>query len=89
VKEFSRQEIFQWSEKHLATDSIIVTDGLSCFTGIKKAGYVHPSISTGGGPDSVESKEFKRVNTMLGNVKNAIRATYHTISAKQYTSLSC
>lgn len=82
VKRFSKQEIFQWSEKHLAPDSIVVTDGLSCFTGIKKAGYVHQSIITGGGPDSVEIKEFKWVNTMLGNVKNAIRGTYHAISEK-------
>jgi transposase-like protein len=82
VESFSKLEISQWAEKHLAPGSIVVSDGYRCFTGIKNANCNHQSIKTGGGPDSVEIKEFKWVNTMLGNVKNAIRGSYHSISKK-------
>jgi transposase-like protein len=82
VKSFSKHEISQWAKKHLAPGSIVVSDGYRCFTGIKNAGCSHQSIITGGGPDSVEIKEFRWVNTMLGNVKNAIRGSYHAISEK-------
>ena len=40
------------------------------------------SIVTGGGPESVSKKEFTWVNTMLGNVKNAIAGTYHSINPR-------
>ena len=40
---------------------------------------------TGGGPESASKKEFAWVNTMLGNVKNAITGTYHSISPKHAT----
>lgn len=82
VESFSIHEISRWAEKHLAPGSIVVSDGYRCFTGVKNAGCFHQSIITGGGPDSVEIKEFKWVNTMLGNVKNAIRGSYHAISKK-------
>lgn len=82
VDSFSKQEVSQWSKKHLSPGSIVISDGYRCFTGIKDSGFAHQKIITGGGPDSVEIKEFKWVNTMLGNVKNAIRGTYHAISEK-------
>lgn len=82
VESFSKHEITQWAKKHLAPGSIVVSDGYRCFNGIKNAGCSHQSIVTGGGPDSVEIKEFRWVNTMLGNVKTAIRGSYHAISEK-------
>ena len=33
-------------------------------------------------PESVSKEEFTCVNTMLGNVKNAITGTYHTVNPK-------
>jgi hypothetical protein len=36
---------------------------------------------TGGGPESVKKAQFIWVNTMIGNVKNAIVGTYHAIRA--------
>lgn len=82
VESFSKHEITQWAKKHLAPGSIVVSDGYRCFNGIKNASCSHQSIVTGGGPDSVEIKEFRWVNTMLGNVKTAIRGSYHSISEK-------
>lgn len=82
VNRFTKQEIFQWAKKHLAPGSIVVSDGYRCFNGVKDSGCTHQSIKTGGGPDSVEIKEFRWVNTMIGNVKNSIRGSYHAISKK-------
>ena len=42
----------------------------------------HQPTVTGGGPASMELPEFHWANTILGNGKNAIRGTYHAISAK-------
>ena len=82
IAELSKSGISEWAENNLAPGSIIVSDGLNCFPGVREAGCVHLSIVTGGGPDSVDIPEFKWVNTMIGNIKNAIRGTYHVISKK-------
>ena len=37
---------------------------------------------TGGGRKAAQSPAFKWVNTVLGNLKNSLRGTYHAISAK-------
>jgi hypothetical protein len=37
---------------------------------------------TGGGPTGVSLVEFTWVNTMIGNVKNALRGVYHAINHK-------
>ena len=46
------------------------------------AGCTHTATVTGGGFESVQLEEFKWVNTMIGNVKNAIKGTYHAIHKK-------
>jgi hypothetical protein len=87
VHSFSKQEISQWSKKHLSPDSIVISDGYRCFTGIKDSGFEYQRIITGGGPDSVEIKEFKWVNTCLvmlktpseGLIMQSVRNTYPDI----------
>ncbi|CCE24375.1 protein of unknown function [Methylotuvimicrobium alcaliphilum 20Z] len=37
---------------------------------------------TGGGAGSVELLAFYWINTMLGNIKNALHGTYHTLNPK-------
>mgnify|MGYP000444467178 CR=1 FL=1 len=82
VKGFQSKEIERWSKKHLAPGSSVVSDGLACFASVQKAGCLHTSIVTGGGPDCVTLEEFTWVNTMIGNVKNALTGTYHSVSKK-------
>ena len=82
VTGFSKEEVGDWAKKHLEPDSVVVSDGLNCFPGVKQAGCTHQAIITGGGPDSVKIPDFKWVNTMLGNIKNSIRGTYHSVSKK-------
>jgi len=82
VAGFRSEEIRRWSAKHLDPLSIVITDGLPCFSAVEDIGCGHEALVTGGGPDSVELKEFKWINTMLGNVKNSILGTYHSVNQK-------
>lgn len=79
ISGFSKQEIKAWSAKHLSPGSIVASDGLSCFPGVKESSCSHEPIITGG-PVYDEFKVFKWLNTMIGNVKKAIHGTYHAIS---------
>lgn len=58
---------------------MLVSDGLGCFRAFDTPDYAHERIITGGGRTSVENPEFNWVNTLLGNVKNAITGNYHAI----------
>jgi transposase-like protein len=82
VKGFRLTEISRWAKQHLQPESTVISDGLSCFTAVSDADCYHVSIVTGGGFQSVTKKEFAWVNTMIGNVKNAITGTYHAIDPK-------
>jgi transposase-like protein len=82
VKGFRLTEISRWAKQHLQPESTVISDGLSCFSAVNDAGCYHVSIVTGGGFQSVTKKEFAWVNTMIGNVKNAITGTYHAINPK-------
>jgi len=69
-------------EKNLSKGSVVVSDGLACFKAVTETQCEHFSIVTDCGPDSVKKAQFIWVNTMIGNVKNAIVGTYHAIRAK-------
>src|SRR5215831_290293 len=49
VKGFRRVEIVTLAKRNLNPASIVVSDGLRCFTGVGKAGCVHQPIITGSG----------------------------------------
>ncbi len=80
LKGFRKTEIAQWAKRHLTASSLVVSDGLRCFSGVMEAGCSHQAIVTGGGPDSVKIEAFNWVNTMIGNVKNSMHGSYHAIS---------
>jgi hypothetical protein len=82
VKGFRLTEISRWAKRHLQPGSAIISDGLPCFSAVADADCAHISIVTGGEHQSVTKKEFTWVNTMIGNVKNAITGTYHAINPK-------
>jgi len=82
VKGFRLTEISRWAKQHLQPNSTVISDGLPCFTAVIEVGSSHISIVTGGGPQSVTKEEFTWVNTLIGNVKNAITGTYHAINPK-------
>ncbi len=79
---FQSDEIGQWSQRHLLPGSTVVSDGLACFNAVTDSGCEHEVHVVGGGAESVEHPAFCWVNTMLGNVKNALHGTYHAVRAK-------
>lgn len=82
VEGFRSQAIACWSQKAFAPGSTIISDGLPCFRAVTLAQCEHDPIVCGGGRASVEEKEFYWVNTVLGNVKSALRSTYHSMRPK-------
>jgi len=66
----------------------VVSDGLACFNAVTDMGCGHEVHIVGSGPESVEHPAFHWVNTMLGNVKNALRGTYHAIQPDFTTYLA-
>lgn len=82
INGFRSREIASWAKKHLSADSHVVSDGLACFNAVTEAGCQHTSIVTGGGAECVTLDDFTWVNTMIGNVKNALVGTYHAINHK-------
>jgi transposase-like protein len=82
VRGFRTREIARWSRVHLSPGSHVRSDGLSCFAAVVRAGCSHePRIMSGTG-GLRRRKALKWVDTMLGNVKNAIHGTYHAIGHK-------
>ena len=82
VRGFRTREIARWSQLHLTPASHVCSDGLSCFAAVSQAGCTHqPTIISGPG-GARRRKALKWVDTMLGNVKNAIHGTYHAIGHK-------
>ena len=57
-------------------------DGLACFHGVSATVSAHDKIVVGSGRASVQRPEFRWVNTILGNIKSALRGTYHAIRPK-------
>ena len=82
VEGFRLTEIAAWAQLHLGTGTRVVSDGLACFHGVTAAGCVHEPVVVGSGRAAVERPEFRWVNTILGNIKNALRGTYHAIRPK-------
>ena len=82
VEGFRLSEIAAWAQQHLGTGTWVVSDGLACFGGVTAAGCVHEPIVTGGGKAAVERPELRWVNTILGNVKNALCGTCHAVRPK-------
>lgn len=79
---FSKNEIGSWASKHLTSGSVVASDGLNCFPAVAEADCHHEPIFMNGSSEYDEFKVFKWVNTMIGNVKNAIHGTYHAVSSK-------
>ena len=82
VKGFRQREIGRWSRKHLVAGAHVRSDGLSCFAAVEQAGCTHEPLLTSGPKGRQRRKAFIWVDTMLGNVKNAMQGTYHAIRAK-------
>ena len=74
---FTTEAVAIWAAKSLATSAVVVSDGLWCFRGVKIIGAEHEPTVTGSGKASARLAQFKAINTLLGNLKTALKGTYH------------
>ena len=79
---FTKKEISAWSRKFIHPGSHVISDGLSCFRGVAGTAHQHEPVRTHDGSKYDERKVFQWLNTVIGNVKNALHGTYHAISAR-------
>ena len=86
VKGFRKKEVERLAERDFAAGSNVVSDGLSCWPAVEKAGCQHFPMATGSGKRAASWAPFKWVNTCLGNIKTALAGTYHHVSAKHAQS---
>lgn len=82
VKGFRQEAVMSWSKQNLVPGATVVSDGLACFNAVRNAGCQHETHIVGGGKKAVEHPSFKWVNTILGNVKNSLKGTYHAFQQK-------
>jgi transposase-like protein len=82
VKGFRKKEVEKLARRDLAPGSNVVSDGLSCWPAVEKAGCTHFPMATGAGKRAANWAPFRWVNTTLGNIKTAIAGTYHHVSPK-------
>lgn len=81
---FTHEDLSRWSNRVLAADARIVSDGLHCFRAAGAEVTGHERIVVGSGRQAVEHPAFKAMNTVLGNLKTAIDGTYHAFDFSKY-----
>jgi transposase-like protein len=86
VKGFRKREVEKLAKAAIEPGSTVVSDGLSCWPAVEKAGCSHRPMVTGSGKRAANWAPFRWVNTTLGNVKTAIAGTYHHVSPKHAPS---
>lgn len=82
VNGFTRAEVRRYAQVAIVPGSRVVSDGLRCFRAFDTSTYTHECHITGGGRASTQIPAFNWVNTVLGNVKNAITGSYHAIRSQ-------
>ena len=82
VEGFRLTEIAAWAQLHLGTGTRVVSDGLAAFMASPRRAAFISRWWWAAGKAAVERPEFRWVNTILGNIKNALRGTYHAIRPK-------
>ncbi len=84
VKAFSRAEVKTWADRSLVPTTTVVSDGLWCFKAVTEAGCTQQREIVGPSRKSTDMECFSWVNTILGNLKNAINGTYHAFDFEKY-----
>ena len=78
------EAVRDWANESLSADTQAVSDGLSAFRALRAEVESHLAIVTGSGRASAEHPQFRWVNILLGNLKNALTGTYHAFKFAQY-----
>ena len=86
VKGFRKKGVEKIAKRDFAPGSNVVSDGLSCWPAVERAGCKHFPMLTGSGKRAANWAPFRWVNTTLGNIKTALVGTYHHVSPKHAPS---
>jgi len=76
--------VARWAVKALASDTHVVSDGLSSFVGVKSAKCSHEAIIHGTGKQSAQHPRFLAINTLLGNLKMWMNTTFRGFKTGHY-----
>jgi hypothetical protein len=83
VPGFTCAALTDWAKAALTPGSLVLSDGLACFTGVMAAGCGHQAIIIGPRKPN-EVPEFGWVNTILGNLKTSFSGAYHAFDFAKY-----
>ena len=86
VKGFRKKEVERIARRDFAAGSNVVSDGLSCWPAVEKAGCAHRPMRTGSGRQAARWSPFRWVDTCLGNIKAALVGTCRQVSPKHARS---
>jgi len=82
---FTREAVADWANQALAASARVTSDALDCFEGFRSNVADYQSVVVGSGRQAVVAHpEFRRVNTVLSNLKTAISGTYHAFKFAKY-----
>lgn len=82
---FTRETVAAWANQALAASARVTSDALDCFTGFRSNVADYQPVVVGSGRQAVVAHpEFRRVNTVLSNLKTAISGTYHAFKFAKY-----
>ena len=81
---FTTAAVAAFAAQSLAPTAQVVSDGLWCFGAVTRIGAAHERVVTGGGAASVRLPQFTAINTVLGNLKTALKGTYHAFDFAKY-----
>lgn len=84
VKTFGRLDVKDWAARHVASGSIVVSDGLDCFSAVKSTDVGHMQIVVGEKRKSTSMACFRWINTIIANLKTSTRGTYHSFANEKY-----
>ena len=61
---------------------VVLSDALSCFSAVQRAGCFHQPFVTGEGSAAAHHPALSWVNTILGNIKRSLHGSYHHVRSK-------
>jgi transposase-like protein len=84
LRPFTNGSMSDFAARSLVPPLTLVSDGLPCFAAMAADAGVHDRHVTGGGAAAAKHPKFKAVNTILGNLKTALRGAYKAFDFRKY-----
>lgn len=86
VKGFRKRAVEKLAKAAIEPGATVVSDGLSCWPAVEKAGCSHRPMVTGSGKRAAGWTPFRWVDATLGDIETATAGTCHHVSGKHAQS---